>query len=45
MGRKGRPARKADNLVTICVADCLESVLASTSHNRIGLRVLLQGFF
>jgi hypothetical protein len=39
-GRKGRPALKADNLTAIC----LESVAASTSHNPMGLRGLLQGW-
>jgi hypothetical protein len=34
---RGRPARKADNLV-----DCLDSVGSWTSHNPIGLHGLLQ---
>jgi hypothetical protein len=38
-GRKGRPARKADNLTAIC-----ESIVyKSTSHNPMSLLGLLQG--
>jgi hypothetical protein len=43
LGGKGRPARKADNLTAI-YADFLEHVGASTSHNPMGLHVLLQGW-
>jgi hypothetical protein len=42
LGGKGRPARKADNLIAIS-ADCLENVGASTSHNPMVLHGLLQG--
>jgi hypothetical protein len=35
---KGRPARKADDLIA-----GLENVEASTSHKFMGLQVLLQG--
>jgi hypothetical protein len=41
-GRKGRPARKADNLTAICELICLENVGASTFHNPMGLHGLLQ---
>jgi hypothetical protein len=40
---KGRPARKADNLTAHLLADCLENVGASTSHNPMALHGLLQG--
>jgi hypothetical protein len=33
---KVRPARKADNLTAISLADCVENVAASTSHNPVG---------
>jgi hypothetical protein len=39
---KGWPVRKADNLTAIY--DCLENVGASTSHNPMGLRGLLQSY-
>jgi hypothetical protein len=42
-GGKGRPARKADNLIAICERDCLENVRASTSHTPMGLHGMLQG--
>jgi hypothetical protein len=41
-GGKGWPARKADNLTTIC-GPTLENVGASTSHNPMDLHGLLQG--
>jgi hypothetical protein len=41
-GGKGRPARKADNL-TALLADCLEHVGASTSHNPMDLHSHLTG--
>jgi hypothetical protein len=41
-GGKGRPARKAQPHRHLW-ADCLENVGASTSHNPVGLRGLLQG--
>jgi hypothetical protein len=44
-GGKERPARKADNLATICEPIFLENVGASTSHNSVGLHRLLQGSF
>jgi hypothetical protein len=40
---KARLARKADNLTVICEPTVLENVGASTSHNLIGLRGMLQG--
>jgi hypothetical protein len=39
-GCKGRPARKADNLIAIC----LENMGTSTSHNLVGLHSLLQEY-
>jgi hypothetical protein len=42
-GGKGRPARKADNLTAICGQLSRENVGASTSHNPMGLHILLQG--
>jgi hypothetical protein len=39
---KGRPARKADNLIANW-ADCLGNVGALKSHNPMGLHGLLQG--
>jgi hypothetical protein len=42
-GNKDRPERKADNFTAICEPIVFENVGASTSHNTIGLHVLLQG--
>jgi hypothetical protein len=41
-GGKGRPARKADNLIAICETIILENVGASTSHKPMGPHGLLQ---
>jgi hypothetical protein len=41
-GSKGLPAYKANNL-TAMLADCLEDVGASTSHNPMVLHSLLEG--
>jgi hypothetical protein len=42
-GSKGHPALKADNLTAICEPDYPENVGALTSHNSMGLHILLQG--
>jgi hypothetical protein len=42
LGSKVLSVREADNLIAM-VADCLDSVGSSTSHNPIGLHELLQG--
>jgi hypothetical protein len=41
-GCKGRPERKADNLTTICESIVYKMLGASTSHNPMGLHVLLE---
>jgi hypothetical protein len=43
-GGKGRPTHKAANRIANLLADCLENVGASTSHNSMGLHGLLQGY-
>jgi hypothetical protein len=43
-GGEGRPARKADNLTTICELIVYKNVGASTSHNPMGLHGPLQGY-
>jgi hypothetical protein len=43
MGRKVRPARKADNLTAICELS-VDNVGPSTSHNPMGLYGLLQEY-
>jgi hypothetical protein len=40
-GRKGQPARKADNLKAICKLIVEKNVEISTSHNTVGLQCLL----
>jgi hypothetical protein len=42
LGSKVWPVRRDDNLTTI-LADYLDSVESSTSHNPIGLQSLLRG--
>jgi hypothetical protein len=41
-GGRGRPVRKADNFTAICEPTVQKNVGASTSHNPMGLRGLLQ---
>jgi hypothetical protein len=43
LGSKARIARKADILTAISKPDCPENVRSSTSHNPIGLHILLRG--
>jgi hypothetical protein len=43
-GGEGRPARKADNLITICEPIVYKNVGASTSHSPMGLHGPLQGY-
>jgi hypothetical protein len=42
LGVIGLRAPKADNLTAICWVDCTENMRVSTSHNPMGLRILLQ---
>jgi hypothetical protein len=42
-GGKGRPARKADNLITICDSTAYKMWGASKPHKHMGLHGLLQG--
>jgi hypothetical protein len=44
-GVKGRPARRADNLTTICEQLSRQNVGASTSHKPMDLHGQLQGSF
>jgi hypothetical protein len=37
-----RPVREADNCTAIMIADCLQNVRSSTSHNCIGIHGLLR---
>jgi hypothetical protein len=43
LGGKGRLARKADNLRRHLLAECLENVGASSSHNPLGFHSPIQG--